>query len=164
MMLPGNEVSKRYEVLRVLGRGGYAIVFEALDHRLRRIVALKTILPNHPDPAAAPRLRREAEAMASIHHPNVCSVSDIGVFDDGRPFFVMDRLEGESLRETLNRETFTNAEAAVDVAIEVLSALHATHSAGYVHRDVKPDNVFLTRRSACRPLVKLLDFGCCAPI
>jgi eukaryotic-like serine/threonine-protein kinase len=95
---PREHIGDRYEVLRVLGRGGYAVVFEALDHRLHRIVALKTTWPDHPDPAAPQRLWREAAAMASINHPNVCSVSDVGVLEDGRPFFVMDRLEGESLR------------------------------------------------------------------
>jgi serine/threonine-protein kinase len=154
-------IGGRYDLLRVIDRGGYAIVYEALDVRLNRTVALKTVLPDHPDPAAGPRLVREARVMASITHPNVCGVSDMGTLEDSRPFFVMDRLEGETLRNVLNRELVLDAEMAVDLAIELLSALHAVHVVGSVHRDVKPENVFLAQRNGCRPAVKLIDFGCC---
>jgi serine/threonine-protein kinase len=157
-------VGGRYDLLRVIDHGGYAIVYEGLDGRLNRTVALKTVLPDHPDPAAAPRLVREARVMASITHPNVCGVSDMGTLDDGRPFFVMDRLEGETLRSVLNRELVLDAELAIDLTVELLAALHAVHVMGSVHRDVKPENVFLAHRSGCRPAVKLIDFGCCGPM
>jgi eukaryotic-like serine/threonine-protein kinase len=157
-------IGSRYDLMRVIDRGGYAIVYEAEDRRLNRTVALKMVLPDHPDPAAAARLKREAQVMASITHPNVCGVSDAGMVDDGRPFFVMDRLQGETLRGLLNRELVVEAQVAIDLIIELLSALHAVHAGGTVHRDVKPENIFLAERNGCRPSVKLLDFGCCGPM
>jgi eukaryotic-like serine/threonine-protein kinase len=102
--------------------------------------------------------------MASITHPNIVRVTDLGTLEDGRPYFVMDRLEGETLRGLLNRELIVDLEVALELTLELLSALHAVHAAGMVHRDIKPENIFLVARQSCQPMLQLLDFGCCGPM
>jgi serine/threonine-protein kinase len=154
-------VANRYEILGEIGRGGCAVVYEARDRNLGRLVAIKVLLSRGRDGAAAERFAREARVAAAIHHPNVCTVIDAGSLPDGRPFIVMERLWGESLRKCLVRTGAIDARVMIDLAIQVLSGLEAVHAMGIVHRDVKPDNVFLVQRPGYPPLVKLLDFGMC---
>jgi len=144
-----------------IGRGGCAVIYEAHDLRLGRLVALKMVKNGARDVQANARLAREARAGAAIHHPNVCGLSDAGYLEDGRPYLVMERLHGETLTACLHRMGVLTPEDAVDIALQILSALDAAHAIGVVHRDVKPDNVFLVPRNGCGPLVKLLDFGMC---
>jgi serine/threonine protein kinase len=151
----------RYAVRGEIGRGGCAVIYEAHDLRLGRIVALKMVKNGARDVQANARLAREARAGAAIHHPNVCGLSDAGYLEDGRPYLVMERLHGETLTSLLHRITLLAPEHAIDIALQLLSALDAAHAIGVVHRDVKPDNVFLVPRNGCGPLVKLLDFGMC---
>jgi len=151
----------RYALRAEIGRGGCAVVYEAHDLKLGRIVALKLVKSNARDNQANARLAREARAGAAIHHPNVCAISDAGYLEDGRPYLVMERLHGETLTQCLHRLRVLAPKDAIDVALQLLSALDAAHALGVVHRDVKPDNVFLVPRSGCGPLVKLLDFGLC---
>ena len=154
-------LADRYVLRGELGRGGCAVVYEAHDTRLSRLVALKMVKSTARDAQANARLAREARAGAAIHHPNVCGLSDAGYLPDGRPYLVMERLIGETLTSCLRRTGNLSAEHAVDLALQLLSALDAAHQIGIVHRDVKPDNVFLVPRAGCTPLVKLLDFGMC---
>ncbi|MBX3228314.1 MAG: serine/threonine protein kinase [Labilithrix sp.] len=154
-------LADRYVLRGELGRGGCAVVYEAHDLRLGRLVALKMVKSSARDQQANARLAREARAGAAIHHPNVCGLSDAGYLPDGRPYLVMERLQGETLTSCLRRTGNLSAEHAVDIALQLLSALDAAHAIGIVHRDVKPDNVFLVPRHGCTPLVKLLDFGMC---
>jgi len=140
-----------YRIVRKLGEGGMGVVYAAEDERLRREVAIKTIRETG-DSSARERFFREARAAASLSHPNVCQLFDIGD-DDGRPFLVMELLEGEALADALKRGALPTAEA-LPVALAVLTALDALHARGFVHRDLKPSNVFLTKHG-----VKLLDFG-----
>lgn len=154
-------VAGRYALRSEIGRGGCAVVYEADDLRLGRHVAVKVLREGARDLQASARLAREARAGAAIHHPNVCGLLDAGNLEDGRPFLVMERLHGETLTRCLARVGRLSPAAAIDVAIQLLSALDATHAMGIVHRDVKPDNVFLVPRHGCGPLVKLLDFGMC---
>jgi len=151
----------RYALRAEIGRGGCAVVYEAHDLRLGRLVALKMVKTNARDAQANARLAREARAGAAIHHPNVCGISDAGYVEDGRPYLVMERLHGETLTQCLQRLRVLSPKDAIDIALQLLSALDGAHTLGIVHRDVKPDNVFLVPRSGCGPLVKLLDFGMC---
>ena len=151
----------RYEILGEVGRGGCAIVVEARDVNLHRLVAIKILKERHVDAAARERFAREARVAAAIHHPNVCAVTDAGRLADGRAFLVMERLWGETLRACLQRVGSLDAEVAIDLAIQMLSGLDAAHSLGIVHRDLKPDNVFLVQRNGCMPIAKILDFGMC---
>ncbi|MFO0735054.1 MAG: serine/threonine-protein kinase [Labilithrix sp.] len=154
-------LAERYVLRGELGRGGCAVVYEAHDTRLGRLVALKMVKSSARDAQANARLAREARAGAAIHHPNVCGLSDAGYLPDGRPYLVMERLHGETLTSCLRRVGNLSAEHAVDLALQLRSGLEAAHAIGSVHRDVKPDNVFLVPRNGATPLVKLLDFGMC---
>jgi eukaryotic-like serine/threonine-protein kinase len=145
-----------YNVLRRLGRGGMGVVYEARDERLGRTIALKT-MTLAPDDAARSRFWREARVAASVNHPNVCQIYEIGE-DDGGLFIAMELLEGEALSDRLRQGPLTVSEA-VTVALGILTALAALHDRGIVHRDLKPSNVFLTPHG-----VKLLDFGLARPV
>ncbi len=157
----GTVLAGRYALVAEIGRGGCAVVYEAHDLKLGRLVALKLVKEGARDRQANARLAREARAGAAIHHPNVCTISDTGQLEDGRPYLVMERLHGETLTQCLHRLRVLSPSDAIEIALQLLSALDATHALGVVHRDVKPDNVFLVPRSGCGPLVKLLDFGMC---
>ena len=144
-----------YTVQRKLGEGGMGAVYAAQDTRLHRTVALKTIVRGD-DETARQRFWREARAAASVNHPNICQIYEIGE-DAGRLFIAMELLEGESLADRLRSGAMRIAEAT-PIATAMLSALSAVHSRGLIHRDLKPSNVFLTAHG-----IKLLDFGLARP-
>ncbi len=146
----------RYAIEGKLGEGGMGVVYAARDDRLERTIALKTLPSLSGDETARQRLWREAKAAASVNHPNVCQIYEIGE-DAGRVFIAMELLEGESLAERLRRGPLSASES-VPVGLGMLSALSALHARGIVHRDLKPSNVFLTPHG-----VKLLDFGLARP-
>jgi non-specific serine/threonine protein kinase len=132
------------------------VVYAARDPRLDRTVAIKTLAALVPDETARKRFWREARAAASVNHPNICQLYEIGE-EQGEPFIAMELLEGESLADRLGPTSLPVIEA-VPTILEILSALAALHSRGLVHRDLKPSNVFLTPHG-----VKLLDFGLARP-
>jgi serine/threonine protein kinase len=146
----------RYAIERKLGAGGMGIVYAARDERLQRTVALKTLSLLSEDPTARKRFWREARAAASVNHPNVCQIYEIGE-EAGELFIAMELLEGEVLSERLRRGSLSAAQA-VPIGLDMLSALSALHARGIVHRDLKPSNVFITPHG-----VKLLDFGLARP-
>jgi eukaryotic-like serine/threonine-protein kinase len=146
----------RYAIQRKLGEGGMGIVYAARDDRLERTIALKTLTAPPNDPTARQRLWREARAAASVNHPNICQIYEVGE-DGGRLFIAMELLEGEALAERLRHGALSTSEA-VPIALGILAALSALHARGIVHRDLKPSNVFLTAHG-----VKLLDFGLARP-
>ncbi|MBX3229184.1 MAG: serine/threonine protein kinase [Labilithrix sp.] len=157
----GTMLVKRYELTSEIGRGGCAVVFEAHDHRLGRIVAVKLPLGFTGDPVKTGRFQRESRVISSIHHPNVCAVLDNGETSRGTPFIVMERLFGESLRSVLGRRTMLGVNDTISIGLQLLSALDSVHAVGIIHRDIKPDNVVLVGRGGCDPIVKLVDFGLC---
>ena len=142
----------RYRLTSKVGEGGMGVVYAAHDERLDRRVALKMIRKTAGDGLARERLWREARAAASLNHPNVCQLYEIGE-ENGELFLVMELLEGESLAVTLVRGPLPCAEA-IQITLAILAALEALHRSGLMHRDLKPSNVFLTPHG-----VKLLDFG-----
>lgn len=154
-------VAGRYQLIQEVARGGCGAVWEGHDLHLDRLVAIKILTPGGFDAAGRARFEREARVAAAIHHPNVCAVTDSGVLDTGSPFLVMERLYGETLRQYVGRMGRVDAEEAIEFAVQMLSGLEASHALGVIHRDMKPENVFLTRPDGGRPLVKLLDFGMC---
>ncbi|MFL6280700.1 MAG: protein kinase domain-containing protein [Vicinamibacterales bacterium] len=146
-----------YVIERKLGEGGMGVVYAARDERLQRTVALKTLSSLANDPTARQRFWREARAAASVNHPNVCQIYEIGEDRDGALFIAMELLEGQVLSDRLRSGPCSGSEA-VSIGLAILAALSALHARGIVHRDLKPSNVFLTSHG-----VKLLDFGLARP-
>ncbi len=142
-----------YRITGSLGAGGMGEVWRALDSRLGREVALKVLRGDrHEDPDLRARFEREARMVATLAHPNICTLFDVGEHD-GRHFLVMEYLEGETLADRLARGPLPVRDA-VTIARQIAGALAAAHERGIIHRDLKPANVMLTRAGA-----KLLDFG-----
>jgi hypothetical protein len=143
-----------YEILGVLGRGGMGLVYRARQSRLDRLVAVK-VLPAEAakDPAFAERFTREARALARLNHPHIVTLYDFGQAGP-LPYFVMEYVDGTSLRERLRQGPLPPAEA-VRIAVQVCNALEEARGEGLVHRDVKPENVLLDKRGR----VKVADFG-----
>jgi len=157
---PGDLIADRYQIERFIGRGGMAEVFAGLNVRTGKRVALKWIRPALATTAEAlARFRREAVAAGRIHHPNVVTVFDV-VEHKSATWLVMELLEGETLSEILNRVERMDAEEAVTLLIPAMRGVAAAHAHGVVHRDLKPDNIFICRSSdGQRREAKVLDFG-----
>src|SRR5436190_21209670 len=142
-----------YEIQAPLGAGGMGEVYRARDTRLERTVAIK-VVPEHlsSSPDAKQRFEREARAISSLNHPNICALYDIGN-QDGVDFLVMEYLEGQTLAERLQKGTLP-IEQVLKIGIEIADGLDKAHRQGIIHRDLKPGNIMLTKSGA-----KLMDFG-----
>jgi serine/threonine-protein kinase len=156
---PGDVVGGKYRIIRLIGDGGMGAVFEARHEVLGSSVALKFL---HAElakrPGLAQRFLQEARVSASIQSPHVTRVTDVEQTQDGSPYLVMELLVGESLQSFMDRVGRAKRDQALDFALQILAGLEAAHALGVVHRDLKPDNVFITP-SGGGPILKLLDFG-----
>jgi serine/threonine protein kinase len=141
-----------YKVLSLLGHGGMGEVYLANDTKLGRRVALKLL--STQDKRRLRRFEVEARSASALNHPNVCVIHEIGETDDGRHFITMEHIDGVTLRQRLATGPLSPTEA-IDIALQIASALSAAHHAGVVHRDIKPENVMLRSDG----YVKVLDFG-----
>lgn len=143
-----------YQLLSLIGIGGMGEVYEAEDTRLRRKVAIK-LLPEavSNDPEWLRRFEREARAIGMLNHPNILTIYDVGEHD-GRSYIVMERLEGELLRDRITDRTISVAKA-INIGLQLSRGLAAAHEQGIAHRDLKPENIYITREG----WVKILDFG-----
>jgi serine/threonine-protein kinase len=158
-MEPGTLLAGRYRIERVLASGGMGVVYSARQQPLDNPVALKVLRREHLKHGPfLERLRREARIAASLKHPNIVAVTDL-VLEADLAFLVMEYLDGESFGALISRSTNLPWRRIAMIGRDVLLALDAAHSADLVHRDVKPDNIFLARLTGGLESVKLLDFG-----
>lgn len=155
--LAGTLLADRYEIINRIGTGGMSDVFEARERRTGRLVAVKLV--KDKDEQAAARLLRESEIIASLSHPNLCAIIDVGSSRDGRPYLVLERLEGETLATRLHGRRRLPVSIALPIFTQILAGLSCAHESGILHRDLKPSNIFLVHLPTKVPLVKLLDFG-----
>lgn len=155
------QINNRYHLLSVLGRGGVSTVFEALDDTTGEWVAVKVLTPqsaSHGAEAFIERFKREASSAVAIRHENIPRVLDFGV-DDDVPFVVMEKLEGETLRSVLRRQGQLSPKRVWGWMLGVVEAISMGHAQGIVHKDIKPENLFIAKREDGREMMMVMDFG-----
>jgi eukaryotic-like serine/threonine-protein kinase len=156
---PGSRLIGKYEIVRPIGRGGFGLVYEANHLGLRARVAIKVLRSEgRQHPQTLERFRREAWASAQIASPHVVRVTDVDVLEDGTPFIVMELLQGRDLEAELQARGRLPIRELVGYVLQAALAIHEAHLRGVVHRDLKPNNLFLAEQGGSRS-VKVLDFG-----
>jgi len=157
--VPGDVIGGKYRIVRLIGDGGMGTVYEAHHEFLETSVALKFLHSELAKRAGlGSRFLQEARVSARIRSPHVTHVTDVDQTADGSPYLVMELLHGEPLQQAMDRRGKLPVEQAVDFALQILSGLESAHAIGVVHRDLKPDNVFIVPATG-GPLLKLIDFG-----
>jgi serine/threonine protein kinase/Tfp pilus assembly protein PilF len=150
----GTTLAGKYRIIEPIGKGGMGVVYKAEDTKLRRTVALKFLPPELAEsPEAGERFIREAQAVAALSHPHICTIHEISEEED-QSFIVMEYIEGQSLRQKILKGPLDQTEV-LDIAIQVAEGLEEAHKKGIVHRDIKPGNIMLTEKGAA----KVMDFG-----
>ena len=149
-------LGNRYEIIKKIGDGGMAFVYEAKDRLLNRTVAVKVLRPEFVDDEEfLGKFKREAEAVASLSHPNIVNVYDVG--EDGKVhYIVMELVEGQNLKDIIKNEGTLDEYTALDITKQIAKALGAAHKKGIIHRDIKPHNILISNEGR---LVKVTDFG-----
>jgi serine/threonine protein kinase len=158
--LSGKTLADKYLLARRVGGGGMGAVYEAEHTGIGKRVAIKVLSREFAGNAEyVARFVGEARAASTIDHENVIDITDVGTSASGRAFIVMELLEGEPLTDTIQRDSPLPWSRAKPIALQICRALHAAHEAGVVHRDIKPDNCFRSRRGANHDFIRVLDFG-----
>lgn len=158
--LIGMVLSERYRILRQIGEGGMGLVYEAEHVAIEKRVALKVLREDFSSrPEVVERFKQEAKSASRIGNAHIVDISDFGVTPSGASYFAMELLEGEDLANVLEREGHVSLGRAADILLQCCKALEAAHAKGIVHRDMKPENIFLTVRDGRPDFVKIVDFG-----
>jgi serine/threonine-protein kinase len=161
--LVGVELAGRYQIERVIEKGGAGIIYYAQHAGLEKPAAVKVLSAAwSTDDTAVERFQREARAASQVGHRNIVDVYDMGVLDDGRPWLVMQWLDGQELGDLLEQEGVLDPWTAANIVYQAASALDAVHAKGIIHRDIKPENFFLHTEEDGTQVLKLLDFGLAA--
>jgi len=159
-LLQGMIIRDKYEILEKIGAGGMAAVYRARHLAFNEVCAIKVVGSRLlDDEAFLKRFRTEAVVTRKLQHPNAVRVDDLDMTEDGRPFIVMELVQGRDLRKVIQQEGPLPIARAVEIARQVAAALAAAHALGITHRDIKPDNILLIQEQDGRDLVKVLDFG-----
>jgi serine/threonine protein kinase/tetratricopeptide (TPR) repeat protein len=158
--LIGTIIDKHYEIMSIIGSGGMSVVYVAKDIRLKKIVALKMMLPHLvANPLSMQRFQQEAEAASNLNHPNVVGVHNFGVSKSTQPYLIMDYCQGISLGNLIALKGRLDLDRAVPIFVQIASALSHAHEKGVIHRDLKPSNILVAETPEHRDLVKIVDFG-----
>jgi serine/threonine protein kinase len=153
-------IAGSYRLEKLIAKGGMGLVYQATHLRLGKRVALKILLPQFAEfKEQITRFLNEALGVADVHHRNIIEIMDVGATESGLPFFVMEFLEGESLRQRLKQRGTLDLAALSSIMIQVLSGLSVLHARNIIHRDIKPSNIFISREEDGTEMVKVLDFG-----
>ena len=166
--LRGRVLDGRYCIGEVLGIGGTAVAFEAVRLVDGENLVVKVLRPTFVDnPDLVRRLKREGEVARTVVHPSIVTVYDEGILSgfegaDGSPYIVMERIRGECMQRLLRRTGVLSPDIVGAIAMRVATILHASHQHGYIHRDVKPEHIFMDRADDGSLRIRLLDFGVCA--
>ena len=155
MVKIGMLIADRYEVLEKIGTGGMSVVYRAKDHKLNRFVAIKVLKQEFSDNASfVSKFRVEAQAAAGLMHPNIVNVYDVGE-EKGINYIVMELVDGITLKKYIEKKSRLSVKEAISIAIQVSMGLQAAHHARIIHRDIKPQNIIISKDGK----VKITDFG-----
>jgi serine/threonine-protein kinase len=156
----GTIIGGRYRLEEKLGEGGMGVVYTARHVDIGKKVAIKILRSElSKEEEAIARFKQEARAATAIGHEHIVDITDFGTLSDGRLYFVMEYLDGQSLSEVLKQEGAFELQRALTIGIQIAKALEAAHNQGIIHRDLKPDNIFLVQKEEESDFVKILDFG-----
>jgi eukaryotic-like serine/threonine-protein kinase len=156
--LLGKVLDEKYKLVEIIGSGGYGAVFRAVHTMLGRVVAVKVLQPGPAIASLGESIRVEGVSACSVNHPNAVKIWDAGVTKEGLAYLVMELLVGRTLRQEMSRDKPLSLERCAEVVLPVCEVLSVAHAANVVHRDIKPDNIFL-HTDAGREVVKVVDFG-----
>jgi len=158
--LIGTVLADRYEIQEKLGTGGMGLVYKAKHLLMKRLVAIKLMLPQYASNAVAlKRFQHEAQAASHLNHPNILTVHDFGVTPQGQPYLVMDLLEGTNLSAVLEADGYLRVDRALNIFAQTCSALAHAHQKNVIHRDLKPGNIMLVEYEGRSDWVQIVDFG-----
>lgn len=156
----GTQVGEHYQIIELIGEGGMSAVYKAIHTHLDTEVAIKILLPNLVrNKKTLMRFKQEAKAATQLNHPNICSVKEFGVDDEGGPYLVMDYVNGKSLEHYVETNGRLRVRRALEILEQIASGLNHAHSKGIIHRDIKPANIIIVQENDGSEGARIVDFG-----